>query len=82
MKLGKSVVTIVRVVLIWNDDDLVTGESDCIETSREFQGIYIWDEGKKYINAPQEVIDYYHEAEERELREEEERDAKRKAELE
>ena len=67
----------------WDDGDLVTGESDCLETSREFQGIYIWDEEKKeYKNAPQEVIDYYHEAEEREEREEAERDAKRKAELE
>jgi hypothetical protein len=67
----------------WNDNDLVTGESDCIETSREFTGIQIWDEEKKeYKEAPQEVYDYYHEAEERELREEEERDAKRKAELE
>ena len=62
----------------WDDGDLLTGESDCTETSREFTGIKIWDEEiKDYKDAPQEVYDYYHEAEERE---EAERDAKRRAE--
>ena len=33
--------------LDWDDGDLVTGESDCTETSREFGRIEIWDEKKK-----------------------------------
>ena len=33
--------------LDWDDGDLVTGESDCTETSREFERIEIWDEKKK-----------------------------------
>ena len=61
----------------WDDGDLVTGESDCIETSREFTGIKIWDEEKKeYKDAPQEVYDYYNDALEREKERKRERENK------
>jgi len=57
--------------LDWNDDDLVTGESDCEETNREFRRIEIWDEEtKEYKDAPQEIHDYYNGAVEK-LEEEE-----------
>ena len=63
--------------LDWDDADLVTGESDCMETSREFERIEIWDKKKKeYKDVPQEITDYYSNAvdklQEQEFREQEE----------
>ena len=63
--------------LDWDDGDLITGESDCTETSREFERIEIWDEKKKeYKDAPQVITDYYSNVvdklQEQEFREQEE----------